>query len=154
MLTKLNASQIFRSYAALTRIPLSGQPSETAFFHVLQHLYSGSQRKSNMASTHSFSLHGQGLKLNTRADIEPHLKALRELKDVEEVHFGGNTLGVEASEALAEVLSTLKSLKVCSFLIIVPRYILNMIRSPTSRTSSLVGSSPRFLKPSQQYATR
>lgn len=107
-----------------------------------------------MTSTHSFSLHGQGLKLNTRADIEPHLKALRELKDVEEVHFGGNTLGVEASEALAEVLSTLKSLKVSSFLIIVPRYILNMIRSPTSRTSSLVGSSPRFLKPSQQYATR
>lgn len=92
--------------------------------------------------------------MNTRADIEPHLKALRELKDVEEVHFGGNTLGVEASEALAEVLSTLKSLKVSSFLIIVPRYILNMIRSPTSRTSSLVGSSPRFLKPSQQYATR
>lgn len=34
------------------------------------------------------------------------------MKDVEEVHFGGNTLGVEASEALAEVLANLKSLKV------------------------------------------
>lgn len=65
-----------------------------------------------MSTSRSFSLHGQGLKLNTRADIEPHLKVLREMKDVEEVHFGGNTLGVEASEALAEVLATLQSLKV------------------------------------------
>ena len=65
-----------------------------------------------MSNPHSFSIHGQGLKLNSRADIEPHLKVLREMKDVEEVHFGGNTLGVEASEALAEVLSDLKSLKV------------------------------------------
>ena len=66
----------------------------------------------NMSNPRSFSIHGQGLKLNSRADIEPHLKVLREMKDVEEVHFGGNTLGVEASEALAEVLSDLKSLKV------------------------------------------
>lgn len=71
-----------------------------------------------MSSPRSFSIHGQGLKLNTRTDIEPHLKILREMKDVEEVHFGGNTLGVEASEALAEVLKDLKSLKVCrSYLI-------------------------------------
>ena len=34
------------------------------------------------------------------------------MKNVEEVHFSGNTLGVEASEALAEVLKDLKSLKV------------------------------------------
>ena len=65
-----------------------------------------------MSNPHVFSIHGQGLKLNTRADIEPHLKKLKEMKDVEEVHFGGNTLGVEASEALAEVLVGLKSLKV------------------------------------------
>lgn len=69
-----------------------------------------------MSTSRSFSLHGKGLKLNTRADIEPHLKALREMKDVEEVHFGGNTLGVGASEALAEVLVTLKSLRVCYIL--------------------------------------
>ncbi|KAI5121158.1 hypothetical protein M0805_007155 [Coniferiporia weirii] len=68
-----------------------------------------------MASPRSFSIHGRGLKLNTRADIEPHLETLRATKDVEEVHFGGNTLGVEASEALAEVLFTLKSLKVADF---------------------------------------
>ena len=65
-----------------------------------------------MSNSRVFSVHGQGLKLNTRADIEPHLKILREMKDVEEVHFGGNTLGVEASEALADVLLGLKSLKV------------------------------------------
>ncbi|KAL5494960.1 RNA1 [Sanghuangporus weigelae] len=63
----------------------------------------------------TFSIRGQGLKLDTRADIEPHLKTLREMKDVEEVHFSGNTLGVEASEALAEVLKDLKSLKVANF---------------------------------------
>ncbi|EJD03658.1 Ran GTPase activator [Fomitiporia mediterranea MF3/22] len=68
-----------------------------------------------MSNPRSFSIHGKGLKLNTRADIEPHLKKLREMKDVEEVHFGGNTLGVEASEALAEVLSGLKSLKIADF---------------------------------------
>jgi Ran GTPase-activating protein 1 len=65
-----------------------------------------------MSTSRVFSIHGQGLKLNSRADIEPHLKTLREMKETEEVHFGGNTLGVEASEALAEVLTGLKSLKV------------------------------------------
>lgn len=59
-----------------------------------------------------FSLAGRGLKLNTRADIEPHLQVLRSIDQVEEVHFGGNTLGVEACEALAEVLANLQSLKV------------------------------------------
>lgn len=65
-----------------------------------------------MSNPRSFSIHGQGLKLNSRADIEPHLQVLRAMEDVEEVHFGGNTLGVEASEAIAEVLTDLKSLKV------------------------------------------
>ena len=59
-----------------------------------------------------FSIKGKGLKLNTRADIEPHLAELKAVPEVEKVEFGGNTLGVEASEALAEVLVGLKSLKV------------------------------------------
>ena len=63
-------------------------------------------------SSKIFSIQGQGLKLNTRLDIEPHLQRLRAIDGVEEVHFGGNTLGVEACEALAEVLATLTSLKV------------------------------------------
>ena len=58
-----------------------------------------------------FSIQGRGLKLGSRVDKEPHLKELRATKDVEEVHFGGNTLGIEACEALAEVLRDLKSLK-------------------------------------------
>jgi Ran GTPase-activating protein 1 len=64
-----------------------------------------------------FSIAGRGLKLNTRADIEPHLQTLRSTKGVEEVHFGGNTLGVEACESLAEVLVDLKSLKVSNRII-------------------------------------
>lgn len=62
-----------------------------------------------------FSIKGQGLKLNSAADIQPHLDALVALgPEVEEVHFGGNTLGVEACQALADVLKTLKKLKVRS----------------------------------------
>ena len=66
-----------------------------------------------MSST-VFSIHGQGLHLNTATDIEPHLRRLRAVSDtVEEIHFGGNTIGVEASLALAKVLKELTSLKVC-----------------------------------------
>jgi Ran GTPase-activating protein 1 len=62
-----------------------------------------------------FSIHGQGLHLNTAADIEPHLRDLRAVSEtVQEIHFGGNTFGINASLALAEVLKDLKALKVCS----------------------------------------
>ncbi|KAH6638031.1 hypothetical protein C7974DRAFT_152739 [Boeremia exigua] len=62
-----------------------------------------------------FSLEGKGLKLTSAADIEPHLQALKENNDVEEVRFLGNTLGIEACEALAKVLETKKSLKIANF---------------------------------------
>jgi Ran GTPase-activating protein 1 len=62
-----------------------------------------------------FSLEGKGLKLTTAEDIEPHIQALKENNDVEEVRFLGNTLGIEACEALAKVLETKKSLKVFLF---------------------------------------
>ncbi|KAJ4382652.1 Ran GAP Rna1 [Didymella sp. IMI 355093] len=62
-----------------------------------------------------FSLEGKGLKLTTAEDIEPHIQALKENNDVEEVRFLGNTLGIEACEALAKVLETKKSLKVANF---------------------------------------
>lgn len=67
-------------------------------------------------SSKLFSLEGKSLKLDTAADIEPHLKPLVESNDVEEARFQGNTLGVEACEALAKVLETKKTLKVASFL--------------------------------------
>jgi Ran GTPase-activating protein 1 len=59
-----------------------------------------------------FSLEGKGLKLTTAEDIEPHLKALKDHDQVEEVKLLGNTLGIEACEALAKVLETKKTLKV------------------------------------------
>jgi len=59
-----------------------------------------------------FSLEGKGLKLDTAADLEPHIESLRSMSDVEEVHLLGNTLGVEACKALGEVLKTKKSLQV------------------------------------------
>ncbi|EJD51975.1 Ran GTPase activator [Auricularia subglabra TFB-10046 SS5] len=63
-----------------------------------------------MATT--FSLKGKVLKLDTRADIEPHLAQLRAMPVVHEIHFSGNTLGIEAAQALAEVLATLPELQV------------------------------------------
>jgi Ran GTPase-activating protein 1 len=63
-------------------------------------------------SSKVFSILGKGLKANTAADLEPYLTQLKELEDVEEVHFGANSLGVEACEAIAEVLKEKKTLKV------------------------------------------
>lgn len=65
-----------------------------------------------MANPKVFSLEGKGLKLTTAEDIEPHLQALKDNPDVEEVVLVGNTLGIGASEALAKVLETKKNLKV------------------------------------------
>jgi Ran GTPase-activating protein (RanGAP) involved in mRNA processing and transport len=59
-----------------------------------------------------FTILGKGIKANSAADLEPYLTELKEMEDVEEVHFGANSLGVEACQAIAEVLKTKKSLKV------------------------------------------
>ena len=64
------------------------------------------------ASSKIFSILGKNLKANTPSELEPYLSELRELDDVEEVHFGGNSLGVEACKAIAEVLGSKKHLKV------------------------------------------
>lgn len=66
-----------------------------------------------MSASKIFSIEGKGLKLTTAEDIEPHIQDLKANDQVEEVKFLGNTLGVEASEALAKVLETKKNLKVC-----------------------------------------
>jgi len=60
-----------------------------------------------------FSLQGRGLKLDTRADIEPYLKDVP--TTIEEIHLGGNTIGVEAAQALADFLATTTALKVADF---------------------------------------
>jgi Ran GTPase-activating protein 1 len=59
-----------------------------------------------------FSLEGKGLKLDTAADIDAHVAALRENDVVEEVRLLGNTYGVEACKVLGEILATKKTLKV------------------------------------------
>lgn len=59
-----------------------------------------------------FSLDGKGLKLDTAEDIEAHVKPLLEDTSFTEVHLGGNTFGIAASERLAAILATQKSLEV------------------------------------------
>jgi Ran GTPase-activating protein 1 len=66
-----------------------------------------------MSAANVFSIEGKGLKLTTAQDIEPHIQGLKSNDQVEEVKLLGNTLGVEASEALAKVLETKKNLKAC-----------------------------------------
>lgn len=60
-----------------------------------------------------FSLEGKGLKLDTAADLEPHIADLKAMDDVEEVRILGNTLGIGACKLLGEVLATKKTLQVC-----------------------------------------
>jgi Ran GTPase-activating protein 1 len=60
----------------------------------------------------SFSILGKNIKAQSRADLEPFISELEKFDDVEEVHFGGNSLGVEACQAIAEVLKTKQHLKV------------------------------------------
>ena len=69
-----------------------------------------------VAAKKVFSLEGRGLKLNTAADIEPHIASLKVNEHVEEVWFNGNTLGIGACEALADALKNKKNLKVPTYL--------------------------------------
>jgi len=67
---------------------------------------------STSKATKVFSLEGKALKLDTREQTEAHIKALRDMDDVEEIRLQGNTLGIEACKVLGEVLETKKTLKV------------------------------------------
>ncbi|KAF8882048.1 hypothetical protein CPB84DRAFT_1817183 [Gymnopilus junonius] len=67
-----------------------------------------------MANPKILSLQGKGLKLDTKADIEPYLKDV-DPAVLEEIHFGGNTIGVDASLALSEFLAKAQALKVANF---------------------------------------
>jgi Ran GTPase-activating protein 1 len=63
------------------------------------------------SNSHILSLQGKGLKLDTRSDIEPFLKDI-DPTTIVEIHFGGNTIGVDASKALAEFLEKTSKLRV------------------------------------------
>lgn len=80
-----------------------------------------------MADNKVFSLEGRGLKLDTAADVEPHIKPLVDNNDVEEVRLLGNTLGVGACEAIAKVLETKKQLQVANLADIFTGRLLNEI---------------------------
>ena len=71
----------------------------------------GAAEGSTSAESKVFSILGKNLKANTAAELEPYLSQLKELDGVEEVRLGGNSLGVEACQAIAEVLNTKKHLK-------------------------------------------
>lgn len=82
---------------------------------ILRHFLELFNNRNAMSSAKIFSLEGKGLRLDTAADVEPHIKELRDNNEVEELRLGGNTLGVEACEALAKVLETKKTLQVSYF---------------------------------------
>jgi Ran GTPase-activating protein 1 len=42
-----------------------------------------------MSGLKVYSIHGRGLKLDSKEDIEPYLKELQALTNVEEIHIGG-----------------------------------------------------------------
>ncbi|KFX85922.1 hypothetical protein O988_09850 [Pseudogymnoascus sp. VKM F-3808] len=86
-------------------------------------------------ATKVFSLEGKGIKFNTAEDVEPHIKALREMEDVEEVRLQGNTVGIEAAAAFADVLRTKKSLQVANLADIFTGRLLSEI--PTALSSLL-----------------
>lgn len=64
------------------------------------------------AFPHSFSIIGRNLKLDSTDDINPILEEMDKIEELREVHFGGNTIGVEAAQALAAALEKKKQLKV------------------------------------------
>ncbi|KAF8338024.1 Ran GTPase activator [Cantharellus anzutake] len=65
-----------------------------------------------MSNPKSFSAQGRGLKFETKADIEPYLKQIKDIDGIEEIHLGGNTFGTEPCIALAETLKGVNTLKV------------------------------------------
>jgi Ran GTPase-activating protein (RanGAP) involved in mRNA processing and transport len=92
------------------------------------------------------SLHGKGLKLDTKSDVEPWIKDL-DPTTIEEIHMGGNTFGVDASEALAEFLQKAIVLKVTTSPKLIGLFVNQSHRSRTLQTSLLDVSSLKFHSP-------
>jgi len=64
----------------------------------------------------NYSIEGLGLKLNTREDIAPYLRQIEpNITQLEEIHLCGNTIGVGAAQALAEVLSKASAIRVRTY---------------------------------------
>ncbi|KAK9468793.1 hypothetical protein V1512DRAFT_257899 [Lipomyces arxii] len=63
-----------------------------------------------MATT-KFSLEGKSLKFDTADDVASYAEELRNFEQLESIDLSGNTFGVDACTALADVLKTKKTLK-------------------------------------------
>jgi len=59
----------------------------------------------------TFSLAGKGLKLDTKEDLDKHIAPLHESSNITHIDLSGNTLGVAACEALAQILSSKPTLQ-------------------------------------------
>jgi Ran GTPase-activating protein 1 len=59
-----------------------------------------------------FSIVGKSLKLNTAADVKDFVDTIEQMEDLEVIKLSGNTIGVQAAQALAESLKSKKKLKV------------------------------------------
>ncbi|KAI9048125.1 hypothetical protein LZ554_007920 [Drepanopeziza brunnea f. sp. 'monogermtubi'] len=95
------------------------------------------------SNTKIFSLEGKGLKLDTAADVEAHIKALRE-HDIEEIRLQGNTLGVEACKLLGEVLETKKNLQIANLADIFTGRLLNEIPQALSSLLTALLTLPKL----------
>ncbi|GAA5829592.1 hypothetical protein JCM5353_006801 [Sporobolomyces roseus] len=62
-----------------------------------------------------YSLQGLVLKFDTLESIQPYLDQLEQVQDLQEVRFGGNTLGVDACQGVAKVIEKKKGLKIADF---------------------------------------
>lgn len=63
------------------------------------------------SSSAQFSLNGLGLKLDTREHMAERLKGV-DPTTIEQVHLGGNTIGVDAALELADFLNKAVNIKV------------------------------------------
>jgi hypothetical protein len=77
----------------------------------LYHFFSITPMSAISSNGQILSVDGRGAKYNTREDIAPILDGIDPTK-IHEVHFGGNTIGVDASLALAEFLQKASNIKV------------------------------------------
>lgn len=62
-----------------------------------------------------FSIENKGLKLDTAEDVKPYADQIKGMKNLKQVIIKGNTIGVEASKALAEVLKNQDHLESVDF---------------------------------------
>jgi len=66
----------------------------------------------NDARTGVFDISNKNLKLDTEQDIAPYISQLEKIEPLYEIHLSGNTFGVGACQALAEVLKKKKTLRI------------------------------------------